>query len=315
MQYNPLGNTGLMVSQICFGSLTVGPLQADLSPEKGGEALAEAIRLGVNFTDTAELYGTYPHIKAAMKQTGKYDLVISSKTYAYTKELAEKAVEQARRELDRDYIDIFMLHEQESEHTFRGHREALDYLYECKAKGIIKAVGASMHRIAAVKAATEIGLDVIHPLINLTGMGIFDGTRQDMELAVKNAREKGIGVFSMKALAGGNLHKSASDCFDYIKSLHYIDSVAIGMQDVDEVRANIRYFESNRFTCKDIITLEGKKRSLHIDYWCTGCGKCVERCRQKALVIRNNKAECIKDRCILCSYCASACPEWAIKVV
>ncbi|HHY52186.1 MAG TPA: aldo/keto reductase, partial [Clostridiales bacterium] len=165
MKYAWLGKTGIQVSRICFGTLTAGPLQANLPLEEGATLMAEAIERGINFFDTAQLYETYPYLRRAMEITGKKDIVISTKTYAYTRQLAQEALEQARRELNRDVIDIFMLHEQESIHTLRGHREALEYFFEQKQKGVIRAVGASMHRIAAVEGALQMGLDVIHPLL------------------------------------------------------------------------------------------------------------------------------------------------------
>ncbi|NLA85515.1 MAG: aldo/keto reductase, partial [Clostridiales bacterium] len=70
MEYRELGHTGLMVSRLCFGGLVIGPLQKDMSVEEGGEVIAEALRLGVNFIDTADLYDTYRHIKRAMDITG-----------------------------------------------------------------------------------------------------------------------------------------------------------------------------------------------------------------------------------------------------
>ena len=82
--------------------------------------------------------------------------MLSTKTYAWSRELAHDAVEEARRMTGRDTIDLFMLHEQESYDTLRGHRDALDYLFECREKGIIKAVGASTHHTALVKGLMKL---------------------------------------------------------------------------------------------------------------------------------------------------------------
>ncbi len=313
--YNKLGKTNISVSKLCFGSLTLGPLQKNLSLDEGAEVLAYAISNGINFTDTAELYQTYPYIKKAMEITQKYDLVISSKTYSYTKEMAVKAVEDARKAIDRDYIDIFMLHEQESIHTLNGHAPALEYLFEAKQKGIIKAVGASMHHIEAVNGAILKELDVIHPIMNISGLGIVDGSINEMESAVKKASENNIGVFSMKPLGGGNLHKKASECLEYILKLPFIDSVAIGMQSIDEVNANLNFLNNGFFSEESLSLLKSKNRHLHIDDWCEGCGKCVNRCAQKALSIKNELASCDFGKCILCGYCSAVCPVFAIKVV
>lgn len=315
MKYVTLGNTGISVSKLCFGSLTIGPMQANLSLDTGSDIVAYALQKGINFFDTAQLYETYPYLREGMKKAGKFDAVISSKTYAYTRELAAEAVEQARRELDRDYIDIFMLHEQESIHTLRGHKEALDYLFECKEKGIIRAVGASTHRVSGVRGVIETDLDVVHPLINIAGLGISDGSREDMENAIRDAHQKGIGTFSMKPFGGGNLFKKASECLDYILSLDFVDVIAAGMQSQEEVDANVFFFENGFFPQDASDALKNKKRHLHIEDWCEACGNCVARCKQNALSIKDGRAVCDDSKCVLCGYCSSVCPEWCIKVV
>lgn len=315
MEQRPLGRTGISVSRMCFGTLTVGPLQAGLPLEAGAEVLVRAIQQGVNFFDTAQLYETYPYIRRAMERTGNWDIIVASKTYAYTRQLAVEAVEEARRALNRDRVDLFLLHEQESVHTLNGHREALEYLLECKQKGIIGAVGASMHHVAAVDGAIAKELDVIHPLLNRSGLGIVDGSRQEMEAAVHTAHQCGIGVYSMKPLGGGNLFHDAVPCLDYALGLPSVDSVAIGMQSVEEVDANISFWEQGRFTPAQQQALAKKTRRLHIDSWCEGCGTCVAVCSQSALSMEEGKAVCHHEKCVLCGYCSAKCPAWAIKVV
>jgi len=310
-----LGNTGIKVSRLCFGTLTIGPLQAPLPLEAGAALLVYAIERGINFFDTAQLYETYPYIREAMRLSGKHDVVISTKTYAYDRETATQAVEEARRELDRDYIDIFKLHEQESEHTLRGHMEALEYLWEQKQRGVIGAVGLSTHMVAGVEGAIKNELDILHPLLNVDGLGIGDGARAEMESAVKAAHEKGMGVFSMKSMGGGNLFRKAESCLEYALGLSYVHSVAIGMQSKDEVDANIDFFEGKGFSTAAKEALEKRERRLHIEFWCEGCGDCVERCGPKALRLEENKAVCDVQRCILCGYCSSVCGMMAIKMV
>ncbi len=315
MKYTTLGKTGITVSRLCFGSLTVGPCQAGMDVEAGARVLARAIELGVSFTDTAQMYKTYPYIRRAMELTGRRDLVVSTKTYAYTRELAVEAVEEARRELDRDYIDIFMLHEQESALTLRGHAEALEYLYECKMKGIVRAVGLSTHHVAAVKAATDKRLDVVHPILNVDGLGIADGTREEMERAVRAAHNAGLGVFTMKAFGGGNLFRRAEECLDYIIGLDYVDSVAVGMQSAEEVEANAAAFVCGALSPSAAKRIRSRSKRLLVEDWCEGCGRCVKRCGQKAMSIVDGRAVCDHSRCVLCGYCSQVCPQWCLKII
>lgn len=316
MEYVNLAN--LKVSKLCFGSLTVSPLQAALPIDKGAEVIAHAFDHGVNFIDTAQYYDNYDYIREALRlsKLRPDDVVISSKTYAYDRKSAAAATEEARRSLDRDYIDIFMLHEQESIHTLRGHSEALDYLFEAREKGIIRAVGVSMHHIAAVRGVCELKkrgypIDCVHPIYNKSGTGIADGTIDDMYEAIKTAHTLGIGIFAMKPLAGGHLYNDAAAAFDFLLDCEYIDSVAVGMQSTDEVDENIKYFETRTFDN----LLRKHKRRLHIENYCEGCGNCVRRCAHGALKITAGKAVADTEKCILCGYCSAVCEIFAIKVL
>lgn len=314
MQYIKLGNTDIEVSRLCFGALVIGPLQINLSVKEGASVILKGFEKGINFIDTAELYGTYPHIREAVK-TWRKRPIISTKSYAYSWEGAKMSLEKARKELDMDVIDIFLLHEQESRHTLRGHREALDYYISQKEKGVIRAVGVSTHNVEVVEACSEMPeIDVIHPLINLRGIGIGDGTVEEMLAAIKKASNAGKGIYSMKPLGGGNLLNIFHQCLDFILNIPYIHSIAVGMQTEDEVLMNVRIFEGKKVPKEIEERVKHKSKNLHIDFWCVGCGECVRRCGQEALMIKDEKAVVDKDKCILCGYCASACPQFAIKI-
>lgn len=314
MKYVSLGNTGIQVSTLAFGSLTMAPMQANLPPDAAAEVLCYAAERGINLLDTAQLYDNYEYIKIAEKKM-RSPLIIASKSYAYEKQMAFDAVEEARQRLDRDVIDIFMLHEQESEHTLRGHMPAIEELLRLKAQGVIRAFGISTHHVAGVRAAANADyIDVVHPLINRAGLGIVDGTREDMEQALKMAYEAGKGIYTMKPLGGGNLFAWAQESLQYAFSFPYKHSVCIGMQSIDEVDANIEFMEQGAFSEKNRKALQQKKRQLHIDDWCVGCGACAARCINHGIDIVNGKAV-PNDKCVLCGYCSRVCDQWAIKVV
>jgi aryl-alcohol dehydrogenase-like predicted oxidoreductase len=314
MQYVSLGNTGLKVSRLCFGGLIIGPLQANLPVGQGADVIVEALRLGVNFIDTAELYGTYPHIREAIKRFSEKP-IIATKSYAYTAEGARESLEKARKEMDIDIIDVFLLHEQESRLTLKGHREALEYYINAKQKGLIKAVGVSTHNIEVVEACAEMPeIDVIHPLINKQGIGIGDGKIDGMLKAVQLAYNNGKGIYGMKPLGGGNLLGSFDESIKFVLDLPYLHSIAVGMQSVEEVIMNVSIFNGCEVPEEIRSVLSRKRRKLHIDYWCEGCGNCVERCRQKALTLVDNKAVVAPEKCVLCGYCGSVCPQFAIKI-
>lgn len=316
MEYRNLGRTGLKVSRLCFGSLTMGPLQAGLSLDEGAALLKYAAEQGVNFFDTAEIYDSYAYLRKLLHAFPNKDIIISTKSYAVTAEEMKASLDKARLELDRDYIDIFLLHEQESALTIRGHRAALDYLLESKEKGIVKAVGISTHRIAAAQAAAEMPeLDVIHPLFNIRGLGIQDGTRQQMEDVLIGAAAAGKGIYLMKALGGGNLLPQADEAFQFAFSKPFASAVAVGMKTPQEVDTNVLI--ASGLPVPDELKQRVSKalRHLHIDQWCEGCGECVEVCPQGALFLgADGKTHVRQEECLLCGYCARACPYFYIKV-
>lgn len=313
MKYNELGQTGIKVSKLCFGGLTVGPLQKNLTPREGGKVIEYAFSKGVNFIDTAQMYQTYDHIKHGLKGIKREDIVIASKSYAYDEKTALESVQEALKSLGTDYIDLFMLHEQESEHTLRGHYEALETYIKLKEKGIIRAVGLSTHAVAGVKAAIMCPeIEVIHPILNVSGLGIIDGSRDEMLGAIQSFKG---GVYSMKPLGGGNLLNRVEDSFDYILSKQGIDSIAVGMQNFDEVDYNIKRFNNEMISDQLRETLKSQPRRLQIADWCINCRKCIEKCHHDALIPGEKKPIIVREKCVLCGYCASVCSEFCIKVV
>jgi aryl-alcohol dehydrogenase-like predicted oxidoreductase len=338
------------VSRIAIGSLTVSGMQAALPKDEASRVLAYAFDCGINFIDTAQYYANYDLIRGALDICkNPDDVVVSTKTYAYSKETAEAAVEEARQALNRDVIDIFMLHEQESYDTLRGHREAYEYLLECRERGIIRAVGASTHHVALVHGLLRlldegVPVDVCHPLYNKAGIGIADGTTEEMGAVLEVAHSRGIGIFGMKALGGGHLCTSAEDALRFVLEKPFIDAVAIGMQSVEEIDANIRFLEDGKFSAEDAAKLAEKHRTLHIEEYCEGCGACVKRCGAGALSLievhdedeqsptdltadfareagitieaSHSKYRAIAndEKCVRCGYCAKVCPVFALKI-
>lgn len=315
MEKTRLGNTDIEVSRLCFGSLTMTPFQANLSVSQGAYLIEYAYNKGINFIDTAEIYENYNYIKAALKGIKREDFVIATKTYAYTAEMAKHSLELALKELDTDYIDLFLLHEQESIHTVRGHFDAIEYFLKAKKEGKIRSIGLSTHRIAGAIAARDVKeIEVIHPIVNKSGIGIQDGNIEEMLNILKEVYDLSKGIYAMKPLGGGHLIKEAESAFNFVRSIPFINSIAIGMQSVDEIDANILLLEKGIME-KDVKDkLLNKKRRLIVADYCIACGNCVKRCKQQGIEIINGVAT-PNDKCILCGYCAKTCPEFCIKVI
>jgi len=311
-----LGSTGMAVSPLIFGSLPLGPLQADLSLEKAGSLLRYALERGVNMIDTAALYETFGHIRQAIR--GYHgSCYLASKTHATDTATARRHVERALLELGVEHLDIVHVHAARVADPFTERAAIIDLLLEMRHEGKIGHVGISTHYIQAVRqVALHPEIAVVHPLINRQGMGILDGSPREMAEAIAEVAAAGKGVYAMKALAGGNLIAQARESLRFVRDLPGVHGVAVGMLSEAEVDANIRLFSDAPLDDDLWRKLESQRRQLKImDRFCAGCGCCVAACTNRALAVIEGKARVDVERCILCGYCAPACPEFMIRVV
>jgi aryl-alcohol dehydrogenase-like predicted oxidoreductase len=311
-----LGDTGLHITPLVYGTLPLGPLQAGLTPSEGGRLIRHALECGVNMLDTAELYGTYAHVSAGLEGFGG-EVVIASKTHAPTAALARQHVEGALRQLGRERLEIVHLHAARIADPFTERAEVLAELLRMKGEGKIGHVGMSSHYICAMRSAVDHPeIEVVHPLLNRTGMGILDGNAAQMAAAVAACALAGKGVYTMKALAGGNLIGSARESLRYVLALPGVQGVAIGMLSEAEIEANLELLAEGRAEDGAWEKLEQGRRRLKImANFCKGCGACIEACTADALRVVDGCAEVDDDTCILCGYCAASCPEFIIRVV
>lgn len=315
MEKNILGKTGIEVTEVGFGVLPIGGTQLNLSIPEGGALLRYALEKGINFLDTAQYYGTYPYIKEALKNTD-FNPVIASKCLYSSYEEMKDAIEEARIEMERDVIDIFLLHEVRSESDWRHRAGAFDCLMDYKAKGIIKATGVSTHHVdVACLTAGIPEVDILFPLINFKSLGIRQGnnpgTKEAMASAIESAYNAGKGVFAMKVLGGGILSGSFVEAVNYVRNLRGISSLMIGFGHIHEIDVIIDMMEGN---LSPNYKPDMSNKRIFIDQGdCEGCGACIERCPNHAIYMNETgQANINYDICLTCSYCAPVCPVRAI---
>jgi len=157
---------------------------------------------------------------------------------------------------------------------------------------------------------------VVHPLINRIGMGILDGSPEEMAEAIRLCAAAGKGVYAMKALAGGNLIAEARASFAYVLGLSGVHGVAVGMLSEQEIDANVALFSGVEPDAALWEELERRRRRLAImQNFCKSCGNCVSACGSGALALVNGKPVVDEAACVLCGYCGAECPEFIIRVV
>ncbi len=319
-----LGKTGIWVSPVGCGVLPMGPGQLALPVDEGAELICYALSKGINFIDTAQYYRTYPYIRRALEMLEGRSVeacsafarpVISSKTLASDYEGAYAAIREECAALGVPYIDIFLLHEVRSG-QFAMRQGAWRALMAAKAEGLVRAIGVSTHHVDVVEELTRVpACDVIFPLINYAGMGIRRGRSAascaDMAAAIAAARGAGKGIYSMKALGGGNLAAHYRKALDYVFGLDSIDSVMLGFgcrRDIDDI---VSFLDGSM--PQDYVPDVSAKRVRVNQEDCEGCGTCLAVCHSAAIAYnKNGLAEIDRSKCITCGYCAQACPVRAI---
>lgn len=319
-----LGKTGIRVSPVGCGVLPMGPGQLALPVDEGAELICYALSKGINFIDTAQYYRTYPYIRRALEMLEGRSVeacsafarpVISSKTLASDYEGAYAAIREECAALGVPYIDIFLLHEVRSG-QFAMRQGAWRALMAAKAEGLVRAIGVSTHHVDVVEELTRVpACDVIFPLINYAGMGIRRGRSAascaDMAAAIAAARGAGKGIYSMKALGGGNLAAHYRKALDYVFGLDCIDSVMLGFgsrRDIDDI---VSFLDGSM--PQDYVPDVSAKCVRVNQEDCEGCGTCLAVCHSAAIAYnKNGLAEIDRSKCITCGYCAQACPVRAI---
>ena len=246
-----LGGTGLRVSKLGFGTFDFGGSSLNISPEEGGRILVESYELGVNFWDTSDDYGSHPHVASALKRVPRKEVVISTKTSAKSGEEAKKSLKSSLKELNTDYVDIFLLHFVKSD-CIDGCHQVLKELNDLKTTGIVKAIGLSTHSVTVVREASRFEeLDVLMTICCKADQAMIskfreripleDGSIEEMFHAIKLVHSSGKGVIAMKVLgtSAPPLVRNYDSSIKSIAKLEFVDTMVIGMRSLDQVKKNV----------------------------------------------------------------------------
>ena len=246
-----LGNTGLKVSRLGFGTYDFGVEANRITPDEGGRILAGAFELGVNFWDTSDDYGSHPHVASALERVPRRDVVVSTKTSAHSASGAIRSLDRSLKELGTDYVDIFFLHYVTAD-WIDGCRRVLKDLADAKTSGRARAVGLSTHSVkVAREAATMEGADVVLAVCSGAREAVLeklrenvpleDGSMDEMLDAIRGIHAAGKGTVAMKVLGTGApaLVKDYRSSVASVSRLGFVDAVLVGLKDLAQVRKNL----------------------------------------------------------------------------
>lgn len=215
MKYRYLGDSGLLVSRICLGTMTFGTEGWGCDEAASIAITNRFIEGGGNFLDTADMYAngvSEEFVGKAIRSHNRDDLVIASKCWfrmrqtPNAKGLSRKhiisAAEDSLRRLGTDYIDLYQMHGPDPFTPWEETLRALDGLVR---SGKVRYLGCSnFYAWQIVKAnllAEKMGLSKL-----ISGQHLYNLLRRDIEREILPAcADQGMGMLCWSAIAGGLL--------------------------------------------------------------------------------------------------------------
>ncbi|HET6176055.1 MAG TPA: aldo/keto reductase [Candidatus Sulfotelmatobacter sp.] len=208
MNYRTLGRTDWKVSEVSFGAWAIGGSWGTVSDEDALAALNKAVDSGVNFIDTADVYGNgrSERLIARLKKARKEEIVVATKAgrrlpkqvvEGYTRENLTAWIEDSLRNLSTDTLDLLQLHCPPTEVYSRP--EIFGVLDDLVKAGKIRYYGVSVEKVEeALKAIEFPGVQTVQIIFNCF-------RQRPAELFFQQARQKQVGILARVPLASGLL--------------------------------------------------------------------------------------------------------------
>ena len=209
MKYRALGKTGYKVSEVSFGAWAIGGTWGDVRDDESIAALHTAVDLGVNFFDTADVYGD-GHSEKLLAQLKKdragEEIIIATKTgrrlpaqtvEGYTRENLTNFIDRSLRNLETETIDLIQLHCPPTDAYY--HPELFGLMDDFVQQGKIKHYGVSVERVEeALKAIEYENVKTVQIIFN-----IFRQRPADVFFDL--AKKRDIGILARVPLSSGML--------------------------------------------------------------------------------------------------------------
>jgi aryl-alcohol dehydrogenase-like predicted oxidoreductase len=208
MVYRKLGRTGWEVSAISFGAWAIGGTWGDVDDKESMGALHRAVDLGVNFFDTADVYGDgrSERLLAALRRERKESFFIATKAgrrlsphnaEGYNRRNLNAFVERSLKNLKTDTVDLLQLHCPPTEVYYRP--EVFGILDDLVSAGKIRFYGVSVEKVEeGLKAIEYPGVQSVQIIFNMF-------RHRPAELFFEQAKKRKVGILARVPLASGLL--------------------------------------------------------------------------------------------------------------
>ena len=315
METMRLGRTNILASRSGFGAL---PIQRT-SKEDAAVLLRKAYDGGINFFDTARGYtDSEEKIGYALSDVRNHT-TIATKTPARDKKTLFSHLETSLKLLGTDVIDVYQLHNPPELPDYDDPDGAYQGLLEAKAKGMIRFIGITNHKLSlALQAAKDKRFDTIQfPFSSLS-------SAEDLAL-VDLCKENDIGFIAMKAMSGGLIANAAST-FAFLRQYGNVLPIW-GIQRLSELEEFLAYEKNPPVLDEALQAVIRQDREQLAGSFCRGCGYCqpcpagipIETAARISLLLArapyqnfmtdefNEKMGRI-EACTHCNHCKNHCP-------
>lgn len=259
-----LGKTNLTVTRLGWGGI---PIQR-VDEEEGVAVIKAVIEMGVDLLDTARAYtNSERRVGLALKRAGK-PVVLSTKSTVKTSKIYDD-VHESLKQLQVKKIDIYHLHNVakfEEYEKVMSPGGAYEGLMRAKQEGLIGHIGMTGHSLPVLEKALEEGrFEVV--MVCYSFLEPEAGER-----VIPLAKEKDVGVLTMKAFSGGVIEE-AGPALRYV--LQNKDILPIpGSETLERARENWRVFvEGGPLTEKDRERIEAIRKEFDRQF-CRRCDYC-----------------------------------------
>ena len=236
-----LGETGLNVSRIAMGTGTIGGNKESNQTRLGMETFVKMARhayeRGIRFYEMADMYGSHPYVKEALKPFPRENVSLLTKFWASPNPAdnttpTREIIDRMRQEAGTEYFDAVLMHCVMNKDWRESLKYHIDGLLKAKQEGVIKAVGASFHSLEALEEAVDFPwIDVMQVRINPFG-DIMDADHEVVNALLAKAKKNGKGIVGMKIFSQGE-HISDSErqvALEYAVQKANIHCMTIGFE-------------------------------------------------------------------------------------
>ena len=222
MEYIKLGKSDLNVSRLCLGCMSFGELSEGwhewvLNQEQTDEMVKRALDLGINFFDTANIYGkgsSETFIGNSFKKFVKdrKDIIVATKVYfnegCLSKEAILREIDLSLKRLQLDYVDLYIIHRWDYDHPIEETMEALN---EVVKQGKARYIGCSaMYPYQLLKANMIARQNNWKEFISIQNHYNIIYREDERELA-QLVEEEGMSMTPYSPLAAGRVCRMWSD--------------------------------------------------------------------------------------------------------